>query len=295
MSLIDDISEIREHNRRYGWFGADHPAVLRMACALENGSLSALDAKLARILISESVRPDADFSGAVAALSPMFWARGNIDLPESATLGDWEAGKWIADRRREITAGTTDLSDLQVELLTAMNIFGPPDFSGVAVGASGHRVAVAQDYVIAGVHAEDRTSLAVTIAFQLVVRGAHGPVAYVGTGDTYGLNDAFEVFGSVPDVWPESGVIVCDGLDAEQAKACRSRAFGTGAVLIEASEIVRRPSRRPGDIIVLPLSLSVAEQTFDSDTLRVLEGGGISQRPAMEIRPDGQRVFFDLG
>src|SRR5699024_9543667 len=86
MSLIDDISEIREHNRRYGWFGADHPAVLRMACALENGSLSALDAKLARILISESVRPDADFSGAVAALSPMFWARGNIDLPESATL-----------------------------------------------------------------------------------------------------------------------------------------------------------------------------------------------------------------
>src|SRR5699024_12315845 len=95
-------------------------------------SLSALDAKLARILISETVRPDADFSGAVAALSPMFWARGNIDLPESATLGDWEAGKCLADRRREITAGTTDLSDVQVALLTSVHILAPPDFYDVA-------------------------------------------------------------------------------------------------------------------------------------------------------------------
>lgn len=293
MSIIDIIFDARDHLASHGWIGADHPAVAEASQALENGSLSAFDAKLAQVLISESVRPSDGFPGAVAALSPIFWIRGSIDLPESATLGDWEAGKWIADRRREITAGTSDLDDWQVELLRSMNIFGTPDFTGVPLDdGDRHRVAVAQDYVIAGAVAQDRTHLAASIAFKLVVRGARGPVIYVGTGDTDGLNDAFDVFDSPPDVWPESGVIVCDDLDDEQTKACRSRAFGTGAVLIQTSETIFKTARKPSDIIVLPLAQKVSARVLDDDTRKVLEGGGISSCPAMEIRPDGQRVFF---
>lgn len=294
MSIIDTIVEARKQYHAHGWLDSECPSVKNLVHALENGSLSAFDAKLAQVVVSEAVRPTDGFSGAVEALSPIFWARGNIDLPEKATLGDWEAGKWLTDCRREIAAGTSDLDDWQIGLLESMGLFGARYFDGIAVGAGGHRVALAQDYVIAGASAQDRTRLAATIAFQLVVRGARGPVAYVGTGDTYGLNDAFDVFDSVPDVWPESGVIVCDGLDAEQAKACRSRAFGTGAVLIQTSQTIFRTARKPSDIIALPLTERESRRVFDDDTRKVLEGGGVSPCPAMEIRPDGQRVFFTV-
>lgn len=304
MTIIDDISAAREQYLTHGRLDSEHPSVKNLARALENGSLSAFDAKLAQVAVSESVRPADGFSGSVAALSPIFWVRGDIDLPEKATLGDWEAGRWIADRRREITAGESDLDDWEVETLRSMNLFGPRDFDGIPLGADGHRVALADRYTIAGGRKFGKTTLALALASQLVARGLGSQIVYVGSDDI--TDSRVQASASAPEVWPKDPVIVCDydgftGFEHHQIGECRDAAAETagksGAILIEVSSDPvppRETKRQIYDLIVLPLEPSMAEDTLAPDLARILEGGGISPRPALEFRPDDSRAFFTV-
>ena len=78
MSIIDIIFDARDHLASHGWIGADHPAVAEASQALENGSLSAFDAKLAQVVVSEAVRPTDGFSGAVVGtVSDLLGTRGH--------------------------------------------------------------------------------------------------------------------------------------------------------------------------------------------------------------------------
>lgn len=301
MPFIDDIIAAREQYLAHGWLDIRHPAVQNLAHALQNGSLSLFEARLAEAVVKEAVRPADGFSGAVAALSPIFWVRGNIDLPEKATLGDWEAGRWIADRRREIAAGGSDLDDWEVETLRSMNLFGQRSFDGIALGSDGHRIALADRYTIAGGRKTGRTTLALALASQLVARGLGSQVVYVG-GD--GITDGrVQAGASAPKVWPDDPVIVCDydgftDFEHQQVGQCRDAAAGeSGAVLIEVSSDPLPPREAESqvyDLIVLPLEPSMADDTLSPDLARILEGGGISPRPALEFRPDDSRVFFTV-
>ena len=303
MPFIDDIIAAREQYLAHGWLDIRHPAVQNLAHALQNGSLSLFEARLAEAVVKEAVRPADGFSGAVAALSPIFWVRGNIDLPEKATLGDWEAGRWIADRRREIAAGGSDLDDWEVETLRSMNLFGPRSFDGIALGSDGHRVAIADRYTIAGGRKTGKTTLALALALacQLVARGLGSQVVYVGGDDI--TDGRVQAGASAPEVWPDDPVIVCDydgftNFEHQQVGRCRDAATGeSGAVLIEVSSDPippREVESQVYDLIVLPLDPSMADDTLSPDLARILEGGGISPRPALEFRPDGSRVFFTV-
>src|SRR5699024_12635008 len=87
MPFIDDIIAAREQHLAHDWLDIRHPAVQNLAHALQNGYLSLFEARLADAVVKEAVRPADGFSGAVAALSPILWVRGNSDRTANANLG----------------------------------------------------------------------------------------------------------------------------------------------------------------------------------------------------------------